>query len=230
MASELGPEPEARGSGQRRSSAAGGEGGGASTRPGYKSREGSPKASLHPAVARRGSSNLAPSTTTSICLGKESACNPGDTADAGSIPGSGRSPGEGNGNSLRYSCLKNPMDREAWRATVRGVTKSRMQPSRPACKQGTERKKRWEGFCCDPNCPATWGAAPVSHCFLLLQMFQQRPAPGESQEGISVIPSCICKIRQERFEAGYCFVCLHLLPLLTSKGRLQPNSIILPSR
>ena len=120
MASELGPEPEARGSGQRRSSEAGGEGGGASTRPGYKSREGSPKASLHPAVARRGSSNLAPSTTTSICLGKESACNPGDTGDAGSIPGSGRSPGEGNGNSLRYSCLKNPMDREAWRATVVG--------------------------------------------------------------------------------------------------------------
>ena len=47
--------------------------------------------------------------------GKESACNAGDP---GSIPGSGRSPGEGNGNPLRYSCLENPMDREAWQATV----------------------------------------------------------------------------------------------------------------
>ena len=47
--------------------------------------------------------------------GKESACNAGDL---GSIPGSGRSPGEGNGNPLHYSCLENPMDRGAWQATV----------------------------------------------------------------------------------------------------------------
>ena len=51
----------------------------------------------------------------------ESACNAGDL---GSIPGSGRSPGEGNGNPLQYSCLENPMDRRAWWATVHGVTKS----------------------------------------------------------------------------------------------------------
>ena len=44
--------------------------------------------------------------------GKESTCNAGDTEDAGSIPGSGRSPGGGNGNLLQYSCLKNHMDRE----------------------------------------------------------------------------------------------------------------------
>ena len=44
--------------------------------------------------------------------------------DLGSIPGSGRSPGEGNGNPLQYSCLENPMERGAWWATVRGVTKS----------------------------------------------------------------------------------------------------------
>ena len=45
--------------------------------------------------------------------------NPPATAgDAGSIPGLGRSPGEGNGNSLRFSCLGNPMDREAWQGTV----------------------------------------------------------------------------------------------------------------
>ena len=52
---------------------------------------------------------------------KESACRAGDT---GSIPGSGRSPGEGNGNLLQYSCLGNPMDKEAWWATVQRVTKS----------------------------------------------------------------------------------------------------------
>ena len=54
--------------------------------------------------------------------GKESACNAGDL---GLIPGWGRSPGEGNGNLLQYSCLENPKDREAWWATVHGITKSR---------------------------------------------------------------------------------------------------------
>ena len=46
--------------------------------------------------------------------GKESTCSAGDTEDAGSIPGSGRFPGEGNSNPLQYSCLENPMDRGAW--------------------------------------------------------------------------------------------------------------------
>ena len=45
----------------------------------------------------------------------------GDAGDLGSIPGSGRSPGEGNGNPLQYSCLENPMDRRAWWATVHEV-------------------------------------------------------------------------------------------------------------
>ena len=53
---------------------------------------------------------------------KESACKAGDSS---LIPGSGRSPGEGNGEPLQYSCLGNPMDREAWWATVHGVAKSR---------------------------------------------------------------------------------------------------------
>ena len=52
---------------------------------------------------------------------KESACN---TGDPGLMPGSGRSPGEGNGYPLQYSCLENPMDRGAWWATVHGVAKS----------------------------------------------------------------------------------------------------------
>ena len=51
-------------------------------------------------------------------VGKESACNAGDS---GLIPGSGRSPGEGNVNPLQYSCLGNPMDRGAWWAIVPGV-------------------------------------------------------------------------------------------------------------
>ena len=49
--------------------------------------------------------------------------------DVGLIPGLGRSPGEGNGNPLQYSCLENPMDRGAWWATVHGVAKSRTQLS-----------------------------------------------------------------------------------------------------
>ena len=57
---------------------------------------------------------------------KESACNAGDS---GSIPESGRSPGEGKGNPLQYSCLENPMDRGIWWATVHGVTKSQKRLS-----------------------------------------------------------------------------------------------------
>ena len=53
---------------------------------------------------------------------KESACNAGHWD---SIPGLERSPGEGNGNPLQYSCLENPLDRGAWWATIHGVAKSR---------------------------------------------------------------------------------------------------------
>ena len=51
--------------------------------------------------------------------------NAGDVREARSIPGLGRFPGGGHGNPLQYSCLENPMDRGAWRATVHGVAKSR---------------------------------------------------------------------------------------------------------
>ena len=57
---------------------------------------------------------------------KASAYNVGDL---GSIPGSGRSPGEGNGNPLQYSCLENPMDQGAWWATVHGVAKNQTRLS-----------------------------------------------------------------------------------------------------
>ena len=55
---------------------------------------------------------------------KNLSANAGDARDVCSIPGSGRFPGGGNGTPLQYSCLENLMDRGAWRATVRGVTKS----------------------------------------------------------------------------------------------------------
>ena len=57
---------------------------------------------------------------------KESACN---VRDLGSIPGSKRSPGGGNGNPLQYSCLDNPINKGAWRATVYGVAKSQTRLS-----------------------------------------------------------------------------------------------------
>ena len=56
-----------------------------------------------------------------------------DTGDAGSLPGLGRFPGGGNGNPLRYSCLENPQDSGAWRATVHGVAKHQTQLSTHTC-------------------------------------------------------------------------------------------------
>ena len=54
---------------------------------------------------------------------KNPPANAGDTGDRGSVPGSGRSSGEGNDNPLQYSCLENPMERRAWRATAHRVTR-----------------------------------------------------------------------------------------------------------
>ena len=59
-----------------------------------------------------------------ILVVKNLSANAGDVRDMGSIPRLGRSPGEGNGNPLQYSCLENPMDRGAWWAMVCRVTKS----------------------------------------------------------------------------------------------------------
>ena len=61
---------------------------------------------------------------------KKPPANEGDMRDAGSVPGSGRSPGGGHGNSLQYSCLENPMDRGGWWATFPGVAKSQTQLNR----------------------------------------------------------------------------------------------------
>ena len=66
----------------------------------------------------------------------------GDAAGTGSIPGLGKSPGGGNGNPLQYACLKNPMDRGAWWATVHKVTKSQIRLSNLAFMH--TRQFRWE--------------------------------------------------------------------------------------
>ena len=62
-----------------------------------------------------------------VVVVKNLPANAGDIRDTDSVPGSGRSPGEGHGNPLQYSCLENPMDRGAWWATVHGVAKNRTQ-------------------------------------------------------------------------------------------------------
>ena len=76
--------------------------------------------------ARRGGTTSPTSRLLWWLRGKESACN---AEDAGLIPGSGRSPGGGRDDPIQYSCLENPMDRGAWRATVHEVTKSRARPN-----------------------------------------------------------------------------------------------------
>ena len=64
-----------------------------------------------------------------VLVVKNPPTNAGDVRDLGSIPGSGRSPRGEHGNPLQYSCLEKTMDKEAWQATVHGVTKSRTRLS-----------------------------------------------------------------------------------------------------
>ena len=87
--------------------------------------------------------------------GFPSACSAGDL---GSIPRSGRSPGGGHGNLLQYSCLKNPMDRGAWRVTAHGVTKSRTRLKRLSNAQhvnspGSDTLSCGVCICRDLGCP-----------------------------------------------------------------------------
>ena len=99
-----------------------------------------------------------------ICLGfpggSEGKAPAHHAGDPGSIPGSGSSPGEGNGNPLQYSCLENPMDGRTWWATVHGVAKSRTRLSEltslhyPQENSGPERTtgKQVQACCVSRNC------------------------------------------------------------------------------
>ena len=89
---------------------------------------------------------------------KSSVCN---TGDLGSIPGLGRSPGEGNGSPLQYSCLENPMDGGAWWATVHGVAKSRTQLS------DFTHSLTLSGQGCKASPPETSQHLPTAFCRLL---------------------------------------------------------------
>ena len=71
--------------------------------------------------------HLLPRASHVAAVVKNLLANAGGIRDMNSIPGSGRSPGEGHGNPLQYSCLENPMGIEAWWATVHGVTKNWIQ-------------------------------------------------------------------------------------------------------
>ena len=82
--------------------------------------------------------------------------NPPDTGDSGLIPGSGRFPGEGNGNPLQYSCLETPMDRGAWWATAQGVAKSQTPPSNKACTLTCSRQRKQP----EPD-KASWSGGPM---------------------------------------------------------------------
>ena len=72
----------------------------------------------------KGMSNAGSTCFPGGAVKKNMPANAGDATEVGSIPGLGRSPGGGHGNPFQYSCLGNPMDRGAWRATLHGVTKS----------------------------------------------------------------------------------------------------------
>ena len=144
--------------------------------------------------------------------GKVSACNAGDL---GLIPRSGRSPGEGSGNPLQYSCLQNPMDGGAWGTAVHGVAKSQTRLSdfthslthSPICKEtplspvssGTSRRKlpseRWQRF---------W--------WLVQDKFQWREVNAQLLKGLS---KCTCFDLLCRHLTVFVFGELNLLPTTT---------------
>ena len=83
-------------------------------------------------ICVKGISNVPKEASQVVLVAKNLPASAGDIREKGLIPGSGRSPGEGNGNPLQYSCLENPMDGGAWWATVHGVAKSETRLNRGA--------------------------------------------------------------------------------------------------
>ena len=94
---------------------------------------------------------------------KNPPANAGDARDVGSIPGSGRSPGVGNGHPLQYFCLENPMNRGAWRATVHGVAKIQTWLSRHALTHITWYGRRESLLLTRTRAPAAWKWKPIPY-------------------------------------------------------------------
>ena len=102
--------------------------------------------------------------------GSEVKVSASNVGDPGSIPGSGRSPGEGNGNPLQYSCLENPMDGEAWQAAAHGVAKSRTRLSTSLSLHRSRNKEMlWERFLREQHHLAWYNCLRKGHCSFLRQ-------------------------------------------------------------
>ena len=111
--------------------------------------------------------------------GKELPANAGDIRAWDSIFASGRSPGERHGNQLRYSCLENPMDRGAWRATVHGVAKSRTRMKRLSMHASALWKQRPCGSCSVQNQTNMYGR--VNWCFQTVVLEKMLESPLDSK-------------------------------------------------
>ena len=116
---------------------------------------------------------------------KNLSANAGDINDTGSIPGSGRSPGGGHGNPVWYSCLENPMDRGAWRATVHGVAQSRTRLKRLSMHIVFLTQDEMDGIkSVDEN--RTWACLDTQLCLTLcIPMDYSLPDSDSSVHGIS---------------------------------------------
>ena len=119
-------------------------------------------------------------------VSKESVCSAGDL---GSTPGSGRSPGEGDDNPLQDSCLENPMDRGAWRATVHGVTESLTGLScRTTAGFRVERLLETWLQSCFTGCSHTVAAAPNAQLWFLGQAEPQAESWPDCQLELNIWP------------------------------------------
>ena len=113
---------------------------------------------------------------------------PANARDAGLIPGSGRSPGEGNGNPFQYSCLENSMDRGAWRATVHGVTRSQT------------RLRNWTHICTDTDTQThrhTYTRAILADVFIFSSFSRSIPLVGLHYGWALFLLSCSASSRSE---------------------------------
>ena len=151
--------------------------------------------------------------------GKESACSAGASGDVGSVPGSRRSPGGGNGNPLQYSCLENGMDRGDWRATGHRVTKGQTRLSARAYITALQ--------CCVSFCCIMNGVIVCIHISPLLEPpFHTRPScpPWALSWELPVLQSSVSLAVSIPFTHGSVY-----MPMLLSQFILPFLSPLLPS-